>query len=96
MNALVKAWEGLFLHRAKLALALMFAIVAFFALFISDFRLDASGDSLLLEKDEDLRYYRGTIARYGSDEYLVITYSTSTDLFAPSTLADTRLRPAGA
>ncbi len=53
-----------------------------------DFRLDASSDSLVLENDADLRYYRGVRARYGSDDFLVVTYTPRRDLMSEPVLAD--------
>ena len=53
-----------------------------------DFRLDASSDSLALENDADLRYYRGVRARYGSDDFLVVTYTPRQDLMSEPVLAD--------
>ncbi len=53
-----------------------------------DFRLDASSDSLVLENDADLRYYRGVRARYGSDDFLVVTYAPRQDLMSEPVLAD--------
>jgi predicted RND superfamily exporter protein len=55
-----------------------------------DFRLDASADSLLLENDQDLKYFRSINSEYGSAEFLVITYSPQQDLYAPETLKDLR------
>lgn len=60
------------------------------ASYLPQFELDASADSLLLEQDADLRYYRGTIARYGADDYLVITYTAKRNLFGAATLAEIR------
>jgi len=51
------------------------------------FQLDASSDSLVLENDPDLRYYRLTRGHYGSDDYLIITYTSSGELFADASLA---------
>ncbi|OQX34964.1 MAG: transporter [Candidatus Sedimenticola endophacoides] len=53
-----------------------------------DFKLDASADSLVLEGDQDLRYYRGVRARYGSDDFLFVTYTPREDLFSDAVLAD--------
>lgn len=53
-----------------------------------NFKLDASADSLILENDQALKYYRSVKARYGSDDSLIITYTPKKDLFAASTLAD--------
>ena len=88
MRTLIAAWEWLFLNRAPLGLGAML-LFAFGSLwFAQDFRFDASADSLLLENDADLRYFRGTSARYGSDDYLVVTYTAKDDLFSSSNLAD--------
>ncbi|MEN8174321.1 MAG: MMPL family transporter [Pseudomonadota bacterium] len=70
-----------------LAVGLFVVVSAWFA---QQFRLDASADSLVLENDADLRYYRAVRARYGSDDFLVVTYSPSGDLFADTTLASIR------
>ena len=53
---------------------------------IPDFRLDASGDSLVLEHDEDVRYYRGMSGRYESGDFVVVTYSPPEGLFSPASL----------
>jgi predicted RND superfamily exporter protein len=70
-----------------LAVALFVALAGYFA---QGFKLDASSDSLLLENDADLRYYRGVSARYGSDDFLVVTYSPEADLMSDAVLADIR------
>ncbi|MEN8264104.1 MAG: MMPL family transporter [Nitrospirota bacterium] len=59
-------------------------------LHLPDFKLDASADSLVLENDEDLRYYRAIQARYGSDDFIVITYTPKIDLFTRESLSDLR------
>jgi len=63
-------------------------ICAFFAFHAKDFGLDASADSLVLENNRALRYYRSIRARYGSDDYLIVTYTPKADLFTRSTLDD--------
>ena len=62
-------------------------VVGFFATWVDDFQLDASSDSLLLEGDQDLRFYKDIKARYGDDEFLVVTYQPEKDLFAAETLS---------
>jgi predicted RND superfamily exporter protein len=79
------------LDRPWLALALVAAVTCLLALFLPRFQLDASADSLLLEEDVDLRYYREIVSRYGSDDFLVVTYTAHRDLFGASTLADLTL-----
>jgi len=63
-------------------------VVVFFAYHAPAFRLDASADSLVLENDEALQYYRSVRARYGSDDYLIITYTPIQDLFSEAVLAN--------
>jgi predicted RND superfamily exporter protein len=83
--------DRLLLDRPWLTLLLVALVTAFLATFIPRFELDASADSLLLEEDVDLRYYRGIVARYGSDNYLIVTYTARRDLFGASTLTDLKM-----
>ena len=89
-KALAGPYFALVTDRPWLALLLTAILVGALAWFIPRFELDASADSLLLEDDQDLRYFRETIERYGSDDYLVITYTARENLFLKSTLADLR------
>lgn len=50
------------------------------------FRLDASSETLVMENDQALRYYRTARARYGSDDYLIATYTPEDQLFTEQTL----------
>lgn len=70
-----------------LGVALFIALAGYFA---QGFKLDASSDSLILENDADLRYYRGVRARYGSDDFLVVTYTPEADLMSDRVLGDIR------
>ncbi len=70
-----------------MALVLVFVPVAFFAFYIPDFKLDASSESIILEHDDALKYYRASRAIYGSDDFLIVVYTPHDDLFSPSSLA---------
>lgn len=65
-------------------LILTVSVILGLGYYAKDFKLDASADSLVLEHDKDLLYYRGTRARYGSDDFLVVTYTPKGDLFGES------------
>ena len=78
------------ISRPWLPFAFVIIVSITFANYLDDFELDASSDSLLLENDEDLRYYRGIKARYGDDEFLVATYKPQQDLFANESIEDLR------
>ena len=53
-----------------------------------EFRLDASADSLVLEQDQDLRYFREVMQRYKAEDFLFVAYAPRGDLYADETLAD--------
>ena len=89
MHSLIAEFERVLLARPWVSLLLVCAVCAGLAAFAPRFQLDASADSLLLEADPDLRYYRVIRARYGSDDYLIVTYTVGadTDLFSDGSLA---------
>lgn len=88
LNKLQSVYKHWVLDRPAITLIATLLFVAFLALFAGRFELDASADSLILENDKDLNYYRAISAKYGSDGYLVVTYSPKGDLFAQDTLDD--------
>jgi len=55
-----------------------------------NFSLDASADALTLENDQDLEYYHYVRAQFGSDEFLLVTYTPQSDLFGDDVLGDLR------
>jgi uncharacterized protein len=92
LNNKLQHYFGRFiLGHPAITLILLALVVVFFAWHTPQFRLDASSDSLLLENDQSLQYYRAIKARYGSDDYLVITYTPVQDLFSKVVLDDLRI-----
>ena len=69
------------LNQPKITLLLVSLVITFFAYQSPNFKLDASADSLVLENDSALEYYRAIRARYGSDDSLILTYTPSDDVF---------------
>ena len=63
------------IEKPKLTLLLLFVFLVGFGFFSKDFKLDASSDTLLLENDPDLKYLREVTDRYGSKEFLILTYT---------------------
>ena len=61
------------LSKFNLIVILSLLLIALF--FSKNFNLDASSDALLLEGDKDLSYLREINERYGSKEYLFLTYT---------------------
>ena len=90
-----RCYEGAVLERPRLVLGALFVLIAALASQAVHFKLDASADSLLLENDDDLRYYRSLARRYGDDDFVAVTYAPAADsrtpqgtqLLTPRTLA---------
>jgi hypothetical protein len=87
---LLSLYDGLVLGKPLATLLLVLLITGFFGWFVPDLKIDISPDSLVLENDEALRYYYSIRARYGSDDYLIVTYTPKAGLFEADTLNDLR------
>ena len=70
----------------KIILSLLILLISFSVYFSKNFSLDASSDALLLEGDKDLKYLREVNERYGSKEFLVLTYSPVSDFTDEETI----------
>ena len=70
-----KIYKKLIIDFSKLTLTLLGVIVIFSLYQAKNFNLDASSDALLLEGDKDLKYLREINERYGSKDFLVLTYT---------------------
>lgn len=79
-------YSGLVFGRPWLVVAAVAVVVAGFAWFAQGFRLDASADSLLLEDDPDLAYFRAVQNRYGMREIVYVAYIPDGELFTPEEL----------
>jgi predicted RND superfamily exporter protein len=90
LSLLSKYYYNLVLRQPAITLLFITLMIAFFGYHTASFRLDASADSLVLEQDEALDYYRSIRARYGSDDYLIITYTPNDELFSDAVLQDLR------
>ena len=68
-------------HPLKAIMAVV-ALTLAMAMGLPNFKLDASADSLTLEHDDDLNFFREVVQRYGSDNFLIVTFSPRNgDLF---------------
>jgi predicted RND superfamily exporter protein len=81
-------YNTLVLRQPLATLIALTIVIVYFLLYIPQFELDASADSLVLENDSSLKYYRAIRKRYGSDDYLIVTYSPEKELFSSEVLAD--------
>ena len=68
-------YQNTVLKKPKTILLLLIITLLSFGYFAKDFRLDASSETLLIEGDPDLKYLQEISERYGSKDFLIITYS---------------------
>ena len=84
-------YKKLVIDFPKITLFLL-AVVLVFSLYQSkNFNLDASSDALLLEGDKDLKYLREINDRYGSKDFLVLTYTPVTSFEDQETILNLQL-----
>ncbi len=82
----LRFYKAFVIDRPVLALGLVLLLVTFFTFHAPNFKLDASSESIVLENDEALQYYRASRAVYGSDDFLIVAYTPQEDLFSPASL----------
>ena len=83
---LSNAYQNIVIQKPKLILTLLFLVLLGFGYFSKDFRLDASSDTLLLENDPDLNYLREVTKRYGSKDFLVLTYNPEKEIISDDSI----------
>ncbi len=67
-------YDEIIIDKPYLSLFIILSLIFFFSLSIPNFKMDASADSLVLENDQALKYHRATSARYGTEDFVVITF----------------------
>jgi predicted RND superfamily exporter protein len=86
-------FDRVVLQHPRIVIACLAAAIVFFGLGVRRFRLDASTETLMLENDEDLKFSRLIDSRYGSGDFLVLTFTPKEDLLSDRTLGSlARLR----
>ena len=79
-------YQNSVLKNPKSIFILLLITLLSFGYFSKDFRLDASSDTLLIEGDPDLEYLKEITERYGSKEYLVLTYTPNEGMVTESSI----------
>ena len=72
-----KFYKNTVIEKPRFTFAILVIILLIFGYFTKFFQLDASSDTLLLENDPDLKYLREVNKKYGSKDFLVLTYTHS-------------------
>ena len=74
------------LKKPIIILVFILAVIAGLSINIQYINIDASPDSLLLDSDPDLEFYREVHREYGSDEYIIVGYQPNADLYQQETI----------
>ena len=72
---LIQFYQNFILKNPKSVFVILLITLLSFGYYSKDFRLDASSETLLIEGDPDLKYLEEITERYGSKEFLVLTYT---------------------
>ena len=68
-------YQNIILKNPKSILIILLIALFTFGYYSKDFKLDASSETLLIEGDPDLEYLEEITKRYGSKEFLILTYT---------------------
>ena len=87
IHRITDVWLGWVVRSPRLVLGFIAALIVLAAIGLPKFKLDASADSLTLENDRDLNYFRETSKNYGSGDFLIVTFTPHEELFSDASLA---------
>ena len=68
-------YRNIILKNPKSIFILLLITLISFGYYSKDFRLDASSETLLIDNDPDLKYLQEISKRYGSKDFLILTYT---------------------
>ena len=82
----IQFYQNFILKNPKSIFALLLIILFSFGYYSKDFRLDASSETLLIEGDPDLKYLQEISKRYGSKEFLILTYTPNESMVSDTSI----------
>ena len=83
---LAQIYKKNIIERPKFVFFILVFILLISGIYSKDFRLDASSETLLIEGDPDLKYLNEINQRYGSKEFLVLTYTPNGEMISDSSV----------
>ena len=83
---LAQMYQNLVLKNPKAVFILLIISILSFGYYSKDFRLDASSETLLIDGDPDLAYLEEISERYGSKEFLILTYTPNEGMVTDSSM----------
>ena len=79
-------YQNKILRNPKYVFLILFITLLTFGYYSKDFRLDASSETLLIEGDPDLKYLQEISERYGSKEFLILTYTPKEEMISDTSI----------
>ena len=86
MKKLIKYLAYFTTFNSYKVLILVTSVIAFASFGITNFKLDASSDALVLEGDEAFKTYRKNEKEFGDSSFLIVTYEPNSELFSKESL----------
>ena len=83
---LAQFYQNGVLKNPKTVFILLIIAILSFGYYSKDFRLDASSETLLIEGDPDLAYLKEVTERYGSKDFLILTYTPNEGMVTDSSI----------
>ncbi len=82
----IQLYQNIILKNPKSVLLILLITLISFGYHSKDFRLDASSETLLIEGDPDLKYLQEISEKYGSKEFLILTYTPNEAMVSDSSI----------
>ena len=79
-------YQNIILKNPRSVLIILLITLVSFGYYSKDFRLDASSETLLIEGDPDLKYLQEISKRYGSKEFLILTYTPNEGMISDTSI----------
>ena len=79
-------YQNIILKNPKSIFVILIITLLSFGYYSKDFRLDASSETLLIEGDPDLKYLQEITKRYGSKEFLILTYTPNDGMVSDTSI----------
>lgn len=81
-----KIYDTFILKYPLIVLILLFVFISTLGYHATKLEIDASAETLLLDDDKDLKFFREVNKRYDSSDFLVVTFSPKNDLLSKESL----------
>jgi len=79
-------YTNVILKNPKSIFVILLITLLSFGYYSKDFRLDASSETLLIDGDPDLKYLQEISKRYGSKEFLILTYTPNEGMISDASI----------